>query len=187
MTAIVASDIQFLLSAPGASSGNSAAGSPGSSLGKYASTTQLSTANGGLDNLFTDLTGAQNAASQVDYQCLFIYNATASGNDMLNTVVWIPSSSDPQTATQHAVAADTTAASALAATVPQALVIASSTTAPSGISTWKSPSSTNSGGVSLGTIPHGSVKAIWLRRTATNSAPLNSDGFTIEVDFDTQG
>ena len=33
-------------------------GSPGNSLGKYASTSQLSTASNGLDNLFLDLTGA---------------------------------------------------------------------------------------------------------------------------------
>lgn len=187
MTAIAPTDIQFLLSAPSATSGNSAAGTPGNSLGKYASTTQLSTANSGLDNLFVDLTGAQNAASQVDYQCLFVYNATASGNSMLNTVIWIQSSSDPQTATHHAVAADTTASSVLASSTAQALVIANSTTAPAGISTWASPSSSNSGGVSLGTIAPGSVKAVWFRRTATNSAPLNSDGFTFEVDFDTQG
>lgn len=187
MTAISPTDVQFLLSAPTATSGNSAAGTPGNSLGLHPSTTQLSTANSGLDNLFLDLSGADNAAQIVDYQCLFVYNATASGNSMLNTVIWIQSTSDPQTATHHAVAADTTASSALASSTAQALVISSRTTAPSGISTWASPSASNSGGVSLGTIAPGSVKAVWFRRTATNSAPLNSDGFTFEVDFDTQG
>lgn len=189
MTAIVASDVQFLLSAPSATSGNSAAGTPGNSRGNFVSTTQLSTASGGLDNLFTDLTGSMNAADQVDYQCLFVYNATASGNSMLNVVAWIPSSSDPQTATLHAIAVDNlnTGASALASSTAQAKLIATTTTAPSGITSWSSPSASNSGGVSLGTIAPGYVKAVWLRRTAQNSAPLNSDGFTIEVDFDTQG
>lgn len=184
MTAIVASDIVFLLSAPGATSGYSASGTPGQSWGGYCSDTVLSTT--ALDNLFTDLTGAENAADQVDYACLFVLNNTASGNSMLNTIAWIPTASNVTGATQHAIAVDTNAASAKGSSTAQALSIASATTAPTGL-TWASPSSTNAGGVSLGTIPPGSVRAIWFRRTATNSAPLNSDGFTVEVDFDSQG
>lgn len=183
LTAIVAADIQFLLSAPGASAGYANTGTPGNSLGKYVSTTQLSGTP--LDNLFLDLTGAQNAASQVDYACVFILNNTASGNSMLNTVAWIPNASNITGATTHALGVDTTAASAKASATAQALVIASSTTAPTGV-TFVGPSSTNSGGVTLGTIAPGYVRAVWIRRTATNSAPLNNDGFTLEIDFDTQ-
>jgi hypothetical protein len=181
LTAIVSSDIQFFLSAPTASAGNAIAGTPESSLGKFISTTQLS--GTALDNLFTDLTGAQNAADQVDYQCLFVLNNTASGNSMLNTVVWIPTSSDATGATVHAVGVDTVAASIKNSSSPQALVIANATTAPAGV-TFVGNSSTNAGGVSLGTIAPNYCKAIWFRRTATNSAPLNADGFTFETDFD---
>jgi len=184
VTAIVSSDIQFLLSAPSASAGNANAGTVGNSLGNFVSTTQLSST--ALDNLFNDLTGAQNAASQVDYQCVFILNNTASGNSMLNTVAWIPTSGNVTGATLHALGVDTTAASPKASSSAQALTIANATTAPSGV-TFVNPSGTNSGGVSLGTIPPGYVRAVWIRRTATNSAPLNNDGFTLEVDFDTQG
>lgn len=184
MTAIVSSDILYYLSAPGASAGNATAGTVGNSLGKYISTTQLSSTP--LDNLFPDLTGAQNAASQVDYACVFVLNNTASGNSMLNTVAWIPTSGNIVGATTHAIGVDTTAASAKASASAQALVIANATTAPTGV-TFVAPSATNSGGVSLGTIAPGYCRAIWIRRTATNSAPLNNDGFTLEVDFDTQG
>jgi hypothetical protein len=148
------------------------------------STTQLSAT--ALDNLFTDLTGAQNAASQVDYQCVFILNNTASGNSMLNTVAWIPTSSNVTGATTHSLGVDTTASTIKTSSAVQALTIANATTAPSGV-TFVAPSSTNAGGVSLGTIAPGWVRAVWIRRTATNSAPLNADGFTLEIDFDTQG
>lgn len=184
MTAIVSSDIQYLLAAPGASAGNAVAGTVGNSLGKYVSTTQLSGTP--LDNLFPDLTGAQNAANQVDYACVFILNNTASGNSMLNTVVWIPTSSNVTGATTHAVGVDTVAASAKASGSAQGLLIASATTAPTGV-TFVSPSSTNAGGVALGTIAPGFVRAVWIQRTAHNTAPLNNDGFTLECDFDTQG
>lgn len=184
MTAIVSSDIQFLLSAPGASAGNATAGVVENSLGLYMSTTQLS--GTALDNLFTDLTGAENAASQVDYQCVFVLNNTASGNSMLNTVAWIPTSGNVTGATLHAIGVDTVAASAKASSSAQGLLIANATTAPAGV-TFVAPSATNAGGVAMGTIAPGYCRAVWIRRTATNSAPLNADGFTLEIDFDTQG
>ena len=86
---IVAADIKFLLSAPAATAGYVLPGSPGNSLGRFASTIQLSSASGGLDNLFIDLTGAQNAADQVDYACVFIWNSHATLT-MLSPAVWLP-------------------------------------------------------------------------------------------------
>ncbi len=105
---------------------------------------------------------------------------------MLNTVVWIPTSSDATGATVHAVAVDSTAATVKNSSAVQALVIANATTAPAGPLTFVAASSTNAGGVSLGTIPPNYCRAIWFRRTAANSAPLNNDGFTFEVDLDTK-
>src|SRR6266478_4836199 len=105
MTAIVASDVLFKLSAPGASAGNTVSGVPGDSWGNYISTTQVSLTP--LDNLFPDLTGAQNAASQVDYAVLFIHTNTASGNSMLNTVAWLTSSLDVAGGANIAIAGDT--------------------------------------------------------------------------------
>jgi len=161
----------------------------GSSWGGWLSTTQLSGTS--LDNLLLDVTGAQNAASEVDYACLFVVNNTASGNPMLNPVLWLPSSADVPGGTTVSVALDPTAASVKGATVQQAVKITAQTSAPAGVSGWVSntgtqpttPSYTN--GLQLGTIPAGSCRAVWVRRTAANTTPVNADGFGLEVDFDT--
>ena len=44
---------------------------------------------------------------------------------------------------------------------------------------------TDGGGLSVGTLAPGQVKGIWVRRTATNSAAINNDGFTLAASFDT--
>lgn len=190
MTAIVAADVLLKLSAPGASAGNTTSGTPGNAWGNYISTTVIS--NTPLDNIFPDITGAENAASQVDYACVFVHNNTASGNSMLNTVVWLPTSAYIAGGATLQVAGDPTAASLLASSAQQAVKITASTNAPVGVSGWVSntstvPTSGNSyaNGILLGTIAPGFVRAIWLKRSATNSSPVNNDGAGIQVNFDT--
>lgn len=191
MTAIVSSDILFKLSAPGASAGNTVSGTAGNAWGNYISTTQVSATP--LDNLFTDITGAQNAAQQVDYACVFIHNNTSSGNSMLNTVAWLPLSLSVAGGANIQVAADTFAASAVGSASQQAVKITANTNAPAGVSGWVSP--TNSApvypsytnGIFLGTIAPGQCVAVWVKRLATNSSPVNNDGFTLQIDLDTMG
>ena len=190
MTAIIASDILLKLSAPGASAGNTTTGTAGNSWGNYISTTQLS--GTALDNLFTDITGAENAASQVDYACLFVHNNTASGNSMLNTVCWLPTSSYIAGGATVQLGGDPAGATAIGSSVAQAARITAATNAPTGVNTWVSntsttPTSGNSyaNGVFIGTVAPGQCFAVWFKRTATNSAPLNNDGAGIEVTFDT--
>ncbi len=190
MTAISPSDVLLYLSAPAASAGFVTAGTPGSSWGKFVSSTQLSAT--ALDNLFSDITGAENAASQVDYACLFILNNTSSGNSMLNTVAWLPTASDIAGGATVSIGADPAAASVKTTSSVQAAVISTNTNAPSGVSAWVSDVSSDpaspsyTGGLQLGTIAPGYVKAIWVRRTAANTDPLNNDGFGLQIDFDTQ-
>jgi len=189
LTAIVASDILLKLSAPGASVGNTTSGTAGNSWGNYISTTQLSST--ALDNLFTDITGAENAASQVDYACLFIHNNTSSGNSMLNTVAWLPTSAYVSGGATVTIGVDPAGVTTLGSSAAQAAKITAATNAPTGVTTWfantgtvpVSPSYTN--GAFIGTIAPGNVAAVWFKRTATNSAPINNDGFGIEVTFDT--
>jgi len=191
LTAIVSSDILFKLSAPGASAGNTVSGTAGNSWGNYISTTQIS--NTPLDNLFTDITGAQNAAQQVDYACIFIQNNTSSGNSMLNTVAWLPLSLSVAGGANVQVAADTFAASSIGTSSQQAVKITANTNAPAGVSGWVSPTSSPpvfpsyTNGIFLGTISPGQCIAVWIKRIATNSAPVNNDGFTLEIDLDTMG
>lgn len=191
MTAIASTDVLFMLSAPGATAGNSVTGAPGDSWGNYISTTQMSSTP--LNNLFPDITGAQNAADQVDYACVFVLNNTASGNSMLNTVVWLPNSLFVPGGATVSIAADPTGTSAKGTSSQQAVKITAATNAPAGVSGWVGPSvsapvaPSYTNGIQLGTIAPNFCAAIWVRRTATNSAPVNNDGFTFEVDFDTQG
>lgn len=178
MSAIVPSDILFKYSTTAGSAGNSGTGSPSSSLGKYISTSTIPDAT--LNALFDDVSGAENAASTVDYRCVFVHNSNGA-NTLENAVVYL-SSEVPGGAT-CAVGADTTAASVIGSAGAQALQVASETTAPAGV-TFSAPI-TSGTGVALGNIPVGQCKAFWVRRTAANTSALSNDGVTISVTGDT--
>lgn len=178
MSAIIPSDILFKYAVTSGSAGNTLAGSASSSLGKYISTSTIPDAT--ANAVFDDVSGAENAASTVDYRCVFVHNSNAS-NSLENAVVYL--SAEVAGGTAIAVGADTTAASAIGSASAQALQVANETTAPAGVS-FSSPT-TSGTGVSLGTIPSGQCKAFWVRRTASNSAALSNDGVTLSVTGDT--
>jgi hypothetical protein len=177
MSAIVAGDLLFKYSVV-AAAGNTTASAPATALGDQISTSAW--AGGSLNDLFDDISGAENAASTVDYRCIFVHNSNAS-NTLENAVVYL--SAEVGGGAGVAVGADTTAASVIASASAQALTIANETTAPAGV-TFSSPT-TAAGGVALGNIPVGQCKAFWVRRTAANSAALSADGVTIAVAGDT--
>jgi hypothetical protein len=178
MAAIVASDIVWRYSVTTGSAGNTTAGTANGSLGKYISTTAW--AGGAANDLFDDISGAENAASTVDYRCIFIYNSNAA-NAYQNAVMYL--SAEVAGGASIAIGVDTTAASALGSATAQALTIANETTAPAGV-TFSAPT-TAAGGISLGSIPVGNVRAVWVRRTAANTAALSGDGVTLAVSGDT--
>jgi hypothetical protein len=181
MAAIVPTDLVYRYSVKTGSAGNTTASSAAASLGTYISTTAW--AGGSANDLFDDISGSENAASTVDYRCIFIYNSNAS-NALQNAVVYI--SSEVAGGASIALAADTTAASALGAASAQALTATTETAPGAGVTglTFSSPTTVGAG-VSLGSIAAGSVKAFWIRRTATNSAALSGDGVTISCSGDT--
>jgi hypothetical protein len=185
VTAIVPSDIVFLLSVPAATAGYQTIGVAGNSLGKFCSTTPISSTP--YDNLFSDITGPENAADQVDYACVFVLNNTASGNTMNNTFVWLPTVNVVPGGSNQMLATDNIGITTKTSSSAQAATIASSVTAPAGISGWVPPSTTSAAGIFVGYVAPGQVFACWIQRTATNSLPLNNDGFNLEVDFDTLG
>jgi len=178
MAAITSGELLFKYSVS-AAAGNTTASSAAASLGDQISTTVW--AGGSANDLFDDISGAENAASTVDYRCIFIHNSNAS-NALENAVVYL--SAETAGGANIAIATDNIAASAIGSGSAQAAVIGSETTAPSGVSAFSSPT-TAGAGLSLGTIPAGQCKAIWIRRTATNSAALSNDGVTIAVTGDT--
>lgn len=178
MAAITSGEILFKYSVS-AAAGNTTASSAAASLGDQISTTAW--AGGSANDLFDDISGAENAASTVDYRCIFVHNSNAS-NALQNAVVYI--SAETAGGASIALATDNIAASALGAASAQAAAIASETTAPTGVSAFSSPTTAGTG-LSLGNIPAGQVKAFWVRRTAANTAALSNDGVTIAVTGDT--
>lgn len=180
MAAITAADINFRGSTTAGAAGNSTAyGGADTGLGKYATNNNLADAT--LNAMFSDATGAENAASTIHYQCMFVYNANGA-NAYQSVAAWL--SAEVAGGASIALAADSTAASAVGSAGAQALQIASRTTAPAGPLTFSSPT-TFASGVALGTIGTGQVKGLWVRRTLANTAALNADGMTISVQGDT--
>lgn len=179
MAAITSGELIFRYSVVTGSAGNAVAGTAAGSLGNKISSTAW--AGGAANDLFDDISGAENAAGTVDYRCIFVYNSNTA-NALQNAVVYI--SAEVAGGANIALAADSTATSVLTSASAQALTIANETTAPAGPLTFTSPTTAGTG-VSLGNIPAGSVKGFWIRRTATNSAALSGDGVTIAVSGDT--
>ena len=254
--AIQSTDIINRLSVTTGSAGNTTAqATPTNSFGKYISTTAIT--DNTLNNLFPDISGDQNAASQVDYACYFVYNSHGSltwqapkvwisgvrctsnstgslvtsnshgfsngdavrvdtdyatdavPSSLNNTTTYYVISATTNTFqlsatsggsaitigtstgfatrkfgnTTIAIGIDTTAASAVGNASAQALTIASSTTAPAGVS-FSSPT-TKASGLSLSDLANGNVRAIWIQRTALNAGARNNDGITIKVEGDT--
>lgn len=177
--AITSSDILYKLSITSGSAGNSLSQSdPNASLGKYISTTEIT--DNTLNNLFDDVSGAENAASDVEYRCFFIHNAHAS---LAYQGASIYLSAEVSGGASIAIGIDTTTASAIGSSSAQALEVTDESTAPSGVS-FSSPTTTG-GALSLGNIPAGQCRAVWVRRTAANTSPKNSDGVTLAVFGDT--
>jgi len=126
------------------------------------------------NSLFDDVSGAEEQAGDTEYRGVYLYNA---GNvSAENTVVWL-SANTADTGTQIAIALADEAVNT------QMETIANENTAPSGPS-FTEPA-TEGAGLSIGTIPAGQFKGLWLRRTVTAGAGASNDSFTISSAFDT--
>src|SRR5215207_9942770 len=152
--AIVTGDLLRKYSVKTGSAGNSTAGTASGSLGKYISTSAITSAV--LNNLFDDVSGDENAASEAEYRCEFIHNSHATLT-LQAPKAWI--SSEVAGGASVAIGADTTAASALANASAQALEVTNEDTAPSGV-TFSAPT-TKAAGVALSDLAAGNVKALW--------------------------
>lgn len=173
---IADTDVLLKYSDSSATAGDASAGSVATSLGKYISTTVVPDDTDG--NVIPDTTGAENAADNVDYCCLFVHNNHPTLT-YRNARVWI--AADIAGGSLTAIAVDPTAISAVGSTTPQAVSVANKNTAPAGVGPFTSPLTAASALV-LGDIGPGQVKAFWVRRTATNSGAVAEDGATFQVD-----
>lgn len=170
--AVASSDVLLKYSTTAGSAGNSNTGTASGSLGKYVSTTQPT--DNSLNNWFDNISAAENAASTVDYRCLFIHNNHAT-DSWTSVKVWL--SSEVSGGASIAISLDTTGVTAKGSASAQAKTIANETTAPAS-QTFSSPT-TEGTALSIGTIAAGSVQAIWIRRTAANSVAKSNDGVTL--------
>jgi hypothetical protein len=177
---IVSGDLAYHYSTKLASQGYTLGQSnPNESLGGHISISGVRSSPT-LHNLFDVVTGDENAASDVEYRCVFFVNKHAS-LALQSSVVWLA----------NQVAGGATAAIGLdpSGIVPsgrasaQAVTVANESSAPAGVS-FSSPS-TKGAGLAIGDITAGYCQAIWIRRTAANTAALNNDGCTIRVEGDT--
>lgn len=166
--AIAASDIKLRLSG---GSGNS---DTNASLGGVKSSTEVVDAT--LHNLFDLVSGAEMAAGDIEYRCIYIHNGhgslTAEG-----CAVYIDANT-PSTDTVAAIGLGTAAVNATEQTV------ANESTAPSGVSFTETVGS--GAALSIGNIPFGQHKALWIRRTVTaGGSAYSNDSLGITITFDT--
>jgi hypothetical protein len=175
--AIVAADVLFKFSVA-AAAGDTTGGTAATSLGDQISTTQITDAT--LHNLFDVVSGDENAASEAEYRGIFVHNNHGSLT-WENVVVWI--SAEVAGGAVAAISVDTTGVTAKGSGTAQMKTIANEDTAPA-TQTFTAPT-TKGTGLSIGNIPAGSVAGIWIRRTAANTAALDSDGVTIRCEGDT--
>ena len=168
---IVAGDIQTRLSG---GSGNSNANA---SLGGVMSSTAWT--GGTLHDLFDVITGDENAASDVEYRCIYVRNNHGSLT-WLSPVVWISA----QTAGGAALAIGLDPAGVgNGSTTGVATTVANENTAPAGV-TFTTPT-TKGAGLAITDLDAGEAAAVWLRRTAANTAALDDDGATLSFEGDT--
>lgn len=177
--AILGSDLLVKGTVTSGAAGNTVAnGGAGTNLGKYCSTSTLT--DNILNNLFPDATGDENAASNVDYQAIYIVNNNASLT-WQNVFAW--QNTDVAGGATYAIGVDPAAVSLIGAAAAQGATIASKNTAPAGV-VFTTPI-TKAAGVSIGNVAPLSGRVLWVQRTCTNSAALNNDGCQLRAEGDT--
>lgn len=178
---ITASDLPWRLSVTAGSAGNSMPSTPAGSLGKYISTTawdQVTLQN----NLFDNVSGDENLALDQEYRCVFVYNAHPT------LTLYTPAIHlDSQTAggADITIGLDPTANSQLGSSSAQAVAIAGEDSAPAGV-TFTAAATSRATGLFFPDLAPGYCRAVWLKRAATNSPPLNPDQFVVALTGDTE-
>lgn len=168
MPPIAGTDIDFHLSG---GAGNS---DPNASLGGAISTTQIVAAS--LHNLFDIVSGDEASAGDVEYRCFYIKNAHGT-LAMQNTEIWVQTET-PSGDSDEEIGLGTSAINGTEQTV------ANEATAPSGVTFAQANGEGAS--LSIGNIPAGQHKAIWIKRTITASAAaVNSDASVLRVKCET--
>lgn len=161
---IVNTDIKYRLSG---GAGNTSAAA---SLGGAKSSTDVAT------DLFDDVSSGEAAAGDTEYRCIYIHNNHGTLT-METTKIWIQTNT-PSADTTISIGLGTSSVNGTEQTVVD------EQTAPSGVS-FSAPS-TEGAALTIGNIPAGQHKAVWVRRVVNSSAAAyTNDTFTLRVKCDT--
>lgn len=162
---VTESDLEYRLS------GGANNESPAASLGGAMSTKSAAVIpTEELNNVFDVVLGDEAKAGDVEYRGIYIKNKHATLT-LQNAVVWITQDADS--------ADDATAIALTAKAVNEAMeTTADENTAPSG-PTFTAPASKGAG-LSIGNIPAGQYKGIWIRRTISAGAAAK-DKVTLKI------
>jgi len=161
--AITSTDIKYRLSGGG---GNT---DPALSLGGAKSSTEMSS------SLFDNVASGEASAGDVEYRAIYVHNAHATLT-LEAAKIWIQANT-PSADTTLDIGVGTSAVNATEQTV------ANEGVAPSGVTF--SAAADEAGSVSLGDIPAGQHRAVWIRRTVTAGAVASNDTANLRVKGDT--
>lgn len=165
---ITSTDLKFHLS------GGAANSDPNAALGGAISTTQIVDAT--VANLFDNVGSAESAAGDTEYRCFYVKNTHATLT-LQAAKVYIQTNT-PSADTSAEIGLGTSAVNGTEQTV------ANESTAPSAVTFSTAAGSGNA--LSIGNIPAGQHKAIWLKRIVNAAAAAyNSDSVIIRVEGDT--
>jgi hypothetical protein len=170
--AILTTDIHYRFS------GTSGTGTANGSLGGAKASNQMTTDTS--QNIFDNVTGTESQAGDIEYRCFFVHNAHATLT-LVNAQIWFVS---------NTTSGDDTVDMALgnvAVGTSSEQTIANESTAPSSPSlTFSNP--TSGSPLTIGNIPPGEHKGIWLRRTVNaGAAAFTNNQFSWIVEGETAG
>ena len=154
---ITSGDISFRLS------GGAANATPAASLGGAKSSVSAGA------SLFDDTSGAESAAGDVEYRCIYVHAAVAA----TSAKAWIAANT-PSSSTDLAIGLGSSALNGTEQTV------ANEDTAPTGVTF--SAAANLGAAVDLGAMTAGSSRALWIRRTVLAAAgAATGDGGTLRI------
>ena len=160
---IISTDIKYRLS------GGAANTDPALSLGGAKSSTDAGS------NLLDTVSSVEAAAGDVEYRCEYVHNNHGTLT-LEGAKLWVQANT-PSADTTIEVGLGTSAVNATEQTV------ANEGVAPSGVTF--SAAADEAGAISLGDIPAGQHRAVWIKRTITAGAAASSDTATLRVKGDT--
>lgn len=126
-------------------------------------------------NYFDDVSSAEAGTGDTEYRCIYVKNNHGTLT-LQGAKIWIQTNT-PSADTTVNIGLGTSAVNGTEQTV------ANESTAPSGVSF--SATTDYAGGLSIGDIPAGQHKAIWVKRIITAGAAAYADSFTLRVQGDT--